>query len=672
MTGPRPKGRGRHVASGYRAAEWDWEVSLPPAAPGAVPVSAPPETMPTGIDLSELPRTAYAEHLAAGGRPYPSRRALRAAEQAAAEAARPPGAGYPGAVGIDTRPRPPDGYGPPDAARVPDDAEASGGQTADGAASTASVMRSSALMAAGTLVSRILGMIRAAILTVILTTGLTGDAFGVANTLPNNLYILIAGGALNAVLVPQISRAMKQGAAGREYVDRLLSASLLLLGIASVVVTAAAPVLVWLYGRNLGEAFPLAVAFAFWCLPQVFFYGVYTLLGQVLNARGSFGPYMWAPVVNNVVAIGGMLCFAAVMGSGKDLPAPSDWSFWQVALFAGTATLGVAAQALVLIPVLRRSNFSFRFRWGFTGVGLGTASKVAGWTFAAVAVGQIGYLVASNVAVYGGNEADAAGKAGAGILVYGNAYLMFVLPHSLVAVSLVTAIFTRMSRNAGDGRRDAVRADLSLGLRTVGVATVLASAAFVVLGRDLAFVMFGIPREDAQPIGWVATAMTLGLVAYSAQYLTQRVFYAFEDARTPFLVQVVQTAVWILGNVVARYTLDDIWIVVGAGLALAVSLIVGAVLSLVLAGRLLGGVDGAAVLRTHVRLLVGAVLAAIAGWSVKVAVAHFLGVERSGAAVGLLATGLVMAAIYAAVLKVLQVRELDDLVAPVVGRLRRG
>ena len=188
-----------------------------------------------------------------------------------------------------------------------------------------------------------------------------------------------------------------------------------------------------------------------------------------------------------------------------------------------------------------------------------------------------------------------------------------------------------------------------------------------------AFVMFGASsREQTDVIGWTATAMGIGLVAYSAQYLAQRVFYAYEDARTPFGVQLVQTLVWVGGVLLVRWQLDGAQIVVGAGAALAVSLIVGAVLSLVLAGRLLGGVDGAAVLRTHVRLLVGAVLAAIAGWSVKVAVAHFLGVERSGAAVGLLATGLVMAAIYAAVLKVLQVRELDDLVAPVVGRLRRG
>ena len=526
-------------------------------------------------------------------------------------------------------------------------------------------------MAAGTLVSRILGMVRAVVVTAILGTGAVAGAFTVANTLPNNLYILVAGGALNAVLVPQITRAMRRGAEGRVYVDQLLSTSMVLLGAASVLVTAIAPLLVMVFASSGSDNYALTVAFAYWCLPQVFFYGLYTLLGQVLNARGSFGPYMWAPVLNNVVAILGMLCFLVAVGG--DAPALDDWTWWQVVLFGGTATLGVVAQALVLIPVLRRSGFTWRFRWGLRGVGLGGAGKVAGWTLAAVVVGQAGYAVASKVANYGGDLAATQGV-DTGNAVYANAYLIFVLPHSLVAVSLVTAIFTRMSRSAAANRLEDVRSDLSLGLRSVGVATVLASAAFLVLGRDLAYVMFvHTPREDTDQIGWVATFMAIGLVAYSAQYLAQRVFYAFEDARTPFTVQVVQTVVWVICLLVARFTIDQgAVLVVAAGGALALSLLVGATLSLIRVRARLGGMDGGTVLRTHVRLVVAALLAGIAGWSVKTAVAHYLGLGWGATAVGLLAASLVMIAIYAAVLKVLQVRELDDLVAPVVGRFRRG
>jgi putative peptidoglycan lipid II flippase len=272
----------------------------------------------------------------------------------------------------------------------------------------------------------------------------------------------------------------------------------------------------------------------------------------------------------------------------------------------------------------------------------------------------------------GGVAAATGGGKGAGRLVYDSAYLIFVLPHSLVAVSLVTAIFTRMSRAAAEGRRDAVRADLSLGLRTVGIATVLATAGFVVLARDLAYVMFGAAgREQSDVIGWAATTMALGLVAYSAQYLAQRVFYAYEDARTPFGVQLVQTLVWVAGILVVRWQLDGVQVVVGAGAALAVSLLVGATMSLVQVRVHLGGVGVAQIVRTHVRLFVGAVLAAIAGWSVKVFVVAWLGESRGAAAVGLVAAGVVMVGVYGAVLKVLQVRELDDLVEPFVGRLRR-
>jgi putative peptidoglycan lipid II flippase len=534
-------------------------------------------------------------------------------------------------------------------------------------------MRSSALMAAGTLVSRILGMGRAIVLAWAIGQALSADTFQTSNSLPNNLYILIAGGALNAVLVPQISRAMQRGEQGRIYVDRLLSMSVLLLAIATVIVTAAAPLLVALLAGNWNrEQLALGVAFAYWCVPQVFFYGLYTLLGQVLNARGSFGPYMWAPVLNNVVAIGGVGCFVAVAGAEPAGRPIADWGPGLITLFAGTATLGVVSQALVLIPVLRRSGFAFTFRWGFRGVGLGTASRVAGWTFAAVLVAQVGYVVASRTVNTGGVEAALAGQQGAGRAVYDNAYLIFVLPHSLVAVSIVTAVFTRMSRAAGAGRVDAVRADLSLALRTVGVATVLATAAFVVLARDLAFVLFAANgRAQTDVVGWVATAMAVGLVAYSVQYLSQRVFYAYEDARTPFLIQVVATVVWIVGLLVARATVDARSVVVASGAALAVSLLVGAGLSLLLVRRRIGGMDGERVLRTHVRLVVGALLAAVAGWSVEVAGHSWLGGGHGAVLLTLVAAGLVMLGVYVAVLKVLRVTELDDLLAPLLGRLAR-
>ncbi len=237
------------------------------------------------------------------------------------------------------------------------------------------LVRSSGVMAAGTVVSRVLGFARNTVLAAAIGTDLVATTYNVANTIPNILYILIAGGVLNAVFVPQLVRAMKHGDGGQGYTDRLLTlAGLVLLGL-TVLATAAAPLLIALYTpSNWGdEDVATATAFAFWCLPQIAFYGLYAMLGQVLNARGSFGPMMWAPIVNNLVAIATGLLFIAVFT--VDFKDPGSVSAAAIALLGGGATLGVALQALVLVPVLRRTGFRYKPRFDFRGAGLGKARR---------------------------------------------------------------------------------------------------------------------------------------------------------------------------------------------------------------------------------------------------------------------------------------------------------
>ena len=224
--------------------------------------------------------------------------------------------------------------------------------------------------------------------------------------------------------------------------------------------------------------------------PQLFFYGAYALLGQVLNARGSFGPYMWAPVVNNVVAIVGFGVFIAVFGlwDSSGVADASTWTSGQIALLAGSATLGVVAQAVVLFPALRRAGVHYRPRWGLRGSGLSTAGGVATWTLLGLTVGQLGYLVGSRVSSAAPAAAVADGVAASAVAgpgAYSVAFLIFMLPHSLVTVSLATALFTRLSGQAHDGDVAGVRATLSSGLRVVGVFTVFATAAIAVLALPL-------------------------------------------------------------------------------------------------------------------------------------------------------------------------------------------
>lgn len=532
------------------------------------------------------------------------------------------------------------------------------------------MMRSSALMAGGTAASRLLGFVRAALLVAVLDVGKSADAFTVANTVPNALYILLAGGVLNAVLVPQITRAAKRADGGQEYIDRLLTASFAILFVITVTVTVAAPLLIRIYGSSewTSAQVTLATAFALWCLPQVFWYGMYTMLGQVLNARGSFGPFMWAPVVNNVVGIAGLIAFMAVAGRG-DQPIDS-WTPFRIALLAGTATLGVVAQALILVPFMKRAGVGFKIRWGLRGFGLRTAGRVAGWSFAAVLVQQIGYIVTSQVSTTGGQRAHAAGADfGSGLAAYSQAYLLFMLPHSLIAVSLVTALFTRMSNAAAENRISEVRDDLSLGLRLTGLATVLSAGAFLAIGPDLTATLFsGSPRSTTDGIAYVAMAMMFGLMAYSALYLFARVFYAFEDAKTPFLVQLPQVAVWAVGNLISLAVLPSKWIVVGVGVSMGVSNLFGAALSFYLLRRRFGRLDGRRVSTTYLKMIVAAAVGGVVAYLISKGVHSQLGDGRGASMLAALLGGVVMVVVYGFVLRRLKVTELDDALRPLLRR----
>ncbi len=532
------------------------------------------------------------------------------------------------------------------------------------------LLRSSAVMAAGTFVSRLLGFVRAIALTGLLgvTAALANDTFATANTVPNQVYNLIAGGLLNAVLVPQITRASRHEDGGQAFLDRLLTVALVALAAVTVLVVAFAPLVPVVLNDGSWDAptRALAVAFAFWCLPQVFFYGLYTVLGQVLNARGRFGAYMWAPVLNNVVAIGGIVAMYVWIG-GYDRVSnphpPSTWTPGQIALLGGTATLGVVLQALVLLAPLRSIGFRYRPRFGWRGVGLGSAGRVAGWTFAAALVGQLAFVVTTR------SVTGASSDGGPGQGAYGNAYLLFVLPHSLVTVSLVTALFTRMSRSAADGDTRAVRRDLSLGLRLTGVATVLATAGLLALGPDLTSTLFAANSlAESRAIGYAVMAMSLGLVAFSAQYLFQRAFYAYSDARTPFLVQLPVAAVIAGGSWLSAQALSPQHVVVGIGLGMAAGYTVGALLSAGLLRRRLAGLDGAHVLRTYVRLALAGAGAGLVGWGVSLG-SHALLAGRAASVLALVVGGAAVLVVFAALCRRLHVRELDEVAGPLLRRL---
>lgn len=523
-----------------------------------------------------------------------------------------------------------------------------------------------AVMFSGTFVSRLLGLVRTMVLVVaIAATGGAADAFAVANTLPNTIYMLLAGGVLNAILVPQIVRAMRQADGGQEYVDRLLTVAGIGLFLLTVALTAGSTLLVLLYGSRLDAAWlPIAFAFAMWCVPQLFFYGMYTLLGQVLNARSVFGPYMWAPAVNNVIAITGLLVYLAVFGRFDAAnPQPAEaWGAGRIALLAGSATLGVVAQALILVVPLWRSGFRWRPRWGVRG--LGSASNVAMWAFAALGVGQLGYLAVANVGAAASGAGGGQDPTVAGNAAYGLAFMVFMLPQSLITVSLVTALFTRVSDSAARGDGAAVRSDMSLGVRTVGVFTVFASGAMMVLALPLTqIIAVGETFEGQRAIAHVLVALLGGLSALGVWTTVQRVYYAYEDARSLFFIQIPMAAIVVVGSLASALLFDPQWWVAGAAASMTVSTIVGSLIGYLALRRRLPSLDGSRILITHLRLVMATAPAVLLGWGLLSLLGPRSGL--GGSALRVLLVGLLMAAVYLLLLRALRVSEVEVLLARV-------
>jgi putative peptidoglycan lipid II flippase len=412
------------------------------------------------------------------------------------------------------------------------------------------VARNSAVMAAGTVVSRITGIGRDIAMTAALGFYLVSDAYSLGNSLPTMIYILVIGGALNAVFIPQLVRRMKDDADdGKAYADRLLTITATALLVLSVAAVAAAPWIVDLYTpADYPQAeYDLAVAFARLFLPQIFFYGLYTMLSQVLNARGHFAAPMFAPIANNIIAIATFTIFLVIAGTSA--AADGELSTDQVLLLGIGTTLGVIVQAVLLLPVLLRSGYVWTPRFDWRDSGLGKAAKLATWTVALVLVNQITYLFFTRFAAQANVNASASDMVAAGITTYQKAHLVFMLPHSVITISLVTALLPSLSRVAHAGLLLDVGRDVARAMRVVSVLIVPIAAVLAVNGAAISILLFGYGAatpEQAAFMGVTVTMFMVGLPAFTLFYVLLRGFYALEDTRTPFFVTVAFSAVMLL------------------------------------------------------------------------------------------------------------------------------
>lgn len=643
---PRPVMPGRARPAPAESAA---EITRPVARP--VGPDSGPETAP--IDPVGATGSGAGPQRAAGNDPGPSDapgNGARAATPGPAEPETPP-------YGVPAAPPSTAGAAVPAATEDPA-APGTGAErgSAKGTENAGSLVRSSGMIAIASLVSRITGFVRNLALVAVLGLAVINDSYTISNTLPNIVYELLLGGVLTSVMIPVLVRAQAEDAdGGEQFTRRLLTVVGSALLVATALAMLAAPLLTALYlgtGDDTDANPELATAFAWLLLPQIFFYGIGALLGAILNSKQVFGPFAWAPVLNNVVVLGVLVVFVLVPGEISTDPVRlGDPKLLVLGL--GT-TLGIVVQALVLIPFMRRIGFRYKPVWGWD-PRLSLAGGMALWIVGYVLVGQAGYIVTTRVA---------AGADGGSVSTYQNAWLLLQVPYGVLGVSLLTALMPRMSRAAANGDTGQVVTDLSLGARLSTVGLIPIAAVMTAFGGALGTALFSVGAasgEGAARLGETVAWSAFGLLPYAVTMLQMRVFYAMTDSRTPTLIQVGMVGVKIPLLLACPLILPADQVVLGLAAANALSFVGGAIIGQWLLRRRLGRVRTGEVLDTLVRVTLASAVGAAVAWGltllVEPAIVDWPVVAQAWT---LLAGGTLIALPLAvAGMRLLKVRELD-------------
>jgi putative peptidoglycan lipid II flippase len=522
-----------------------------------------------------------------------------------------------------------------------------------------SLLSSSRTMAIASLASRLTGFLRSIALATALgiAASRVADSYNLANILPNMVYELLLGGVLSSVVIPLIVHSQEHDDDhGDAYTQRLLSWSVVVLGVATLLAVAAAPLLAAAFARA-GPQRELISLFATLLLPEIFFYGLGAMFTAVLNTRGVYGPPAWAPVLNNVITIGTIGVFSLIHGPATLTEATITNT--QILVLGIGTTLGIAVQAIVLIPFLRRVGFRWKWRFhasSIESVRMSEVSRLASWVLGYVAISQVGVFVINWVANHF--------KGGPTTFAYAD--LLFQVPYGVVGVSLLTALMPRMSRSAARNDSAGVVADLSLGARLSAVGLLPFTGGLIVLGPTLTTVLFAYGRSDASDsryVGEVLAFSAFGLLPFALVMLQLRVFYATRDARTPTLINAFMVATKVTVILVYYYVVGGRSVLIVLAFSTSLSYLVGAIAGHVLLTRRFGRLGFGEVAMTVGR--VGLATAGGAGVALVIVLAgrSLLGSGPGGSAVTLLLASLVGGAVLVVLLKIIRVGEVDQILA---------
>jgi putative peptidoglycan lipid II flippase len=525
-------------------------------------------------------------------------------------------------------------------------------------------------MALGTLASRGTGFLRTLVLAYVLGAGLVANPYNNANTLPNAVYDLMLGGILTSVVVPLLVNAAKRDADGGEaYDQRLFTLATSALFAVTLVATLAAGLLVSLYAHSFnGTERHLTVIFAYFFIPQIFFYGMTSLVGAILNARGSFAAPMWTPAINNIVVIAVLLLFIAIGGTSNSAASVSSGG---VALLGIGTTLGIVAQTVALVPALRRVGFRWQPRFDFRREEVAGILHMAAPLFGYILTTQVSFLVVQNVANTASTHHHFTYD---GFSTYTYAWQLFQLPYAIVGISVITALLPRMSAHAAERRYGEVKRDFSGGVRLSSVIVVPSALVLFVLGSPVAQALLGYGRmstTDATYTGVVFGVFSLGLVPYMMFQLMLRVFYAMHDAKTPMFIGVAAMAINITASLLSLALLPPGHVVEGVAAAFGLANLVGTAVSWRVLSHRMRGLGGREIARSLARMHVAAIPAAIFGLATMFAVRVVI---PSGPAFGIVTAGIGVGGavlLYVMFSRALGVTEVNDLTSGLRARLGR-
>lgn len=510
------------------------------------------------------------------------------------------------------------------------------------------LMRSNLVVAAGTTLSRLTGLLRVMVFGYVIGKGALADAYLIGNETPNIVYELLLGGVLSATLVPMFTSFVEDDDPERstESTNVVITVTLVALAVLTFVAVVAAPLIFRLYTitteggvdpellREVGTL--LTRVF----LIQIFFYGAAGLANAYLNAQRRFFAAAWSPILANVIVIVTLLSLPDGTWRLDDVTT-SDRVRWTLGL--GT-TAGIAAMAIVLVPAVRQAGLQFRPTLTLRHPAIRRLLTMSMWTLGYVAANQVVIVVIRNLSGPGSGNSAA----------YFQAFTFFVLPHGLLAMSIATTFVPEMARAVGRKDRAAFNARSSLGVRMIALLTLPAGVALFVMRRPLIGLLLEhgeYTPTDAFITSRALAGFALGLVGFSVYLFALRGFYAHQDTRTPFIINVGQC----LLNVVLALFFVDAWGVLGLGAAFAVSYVVCALWALRILSYKVPGFPFRRVLESLARIVVAGALAGEAMW---LAADNVGGNAGFDAFTRLVAGGVAGAATYLAALILLRVPEL--------------